>query len=137
MKKLNQGGYVEDVFMAGFIGLIVLFFVALIPLAIFSKWELSEDNVSGIVYSTTNNGAISGKTTFKVRASVDTYIYNDGKGNTNESAYCLPANSPYKKLINEAAADKRIKVQVTTKKGFWLKSPFTCIDNVTVTRVKE
>lgn len=109
------------------VGVLIALFVIALVLSPFTRWEYSEDNVSGIVYSTTNNGVISGKTSFKIRASVDTYINED-----NTSAYCLPKNSPYKDLINKAAADKSIKVQVTTKKGFWFKAPWTCIDNVTV-----
>ena len=128
----NQKGFVEEATIVVIV-LVALFFVVLIPLALFSRWEYSEDNVSGIVYDTTNNGAISGNTNFKVRASVDTYIDKD----SNESAYCLPPNSPYKELVNKAAADKTIKVQVTTKKGFWFKAPWTCIDNVRVTEVKK
>lgn len=121
-----------DVFFAGLIVFVVSLFILLIPISLFSQWTISEENVSGIVYNTTNNGAISGKTSFKVRASVDTYIDKD----SNESAYCLPENSPYKELVNKAAADKNVKVQVQTKKGFWWKAPWTCIDNVTVTEIK-
>lgn len=122
MRK-NEKGFVEVI--------IVLLIVGLLFLVLFSRIEWSEDNVSGIVYSTTNNSAISGNTKFKVRASVDTYINEN-----NESAYCLPPNSPYKELVNKAAANKTVKVQVTTKKGFWVKAPWTCVDNVTVTEVK-
>lgn len=125
----NQKGFIEE-FAVFFILIIVVGFFSLL---LFTKWESSENNVSGIVYSTTNNSAVSGNTHFKVRASVDTYIDKD----TNESAYCLPQHSPYKALVNKAAADKKIKVQVTTKKGFWFKAPWTCIDNVTVTEVKQ
>lgn len=121
----------EDGLMGlGFIAIVVLV-IGLFGFALFGKWEWSEDNVSGIVYSTTNNSAISGNTNFKIRASVDTYINED-----NESAYCLPPNSQYKELVNKAAADKNVKVQVQTKKGFWLKAPWTCVDNVVVTEVK-
>lgn len=130
--KTNQDGYIEDALMGIGALLLIVAVVGIFFLAIFSKWEWSEDNVSGIVYSTTNNGPIAGNTHFKVRASVDTYIDKD----TNESAYCLPGNSPYKELVNKAAADKTVKVQVTTKKGFWIKAPWTCIDNVVVTEVK-
>lgn len=129
--KNNQGGYVEDWLPGLIIGLVILFFISLIPLAIFSKWEWSEDNVSGIVYNTKNNGPIAGNTTFSVRAAVDTLVTEE-----NQSSYCLPPNSPYKELVNKAAGDKNIKVQVTTKKGFWWKAPWTCIDNVVVTEVK-
>lgn len=128
--KTNEKGFVEEFFLFILV-LGFLFVLALIPLVLFSRWEVSEDNVSGIVYSTTNNSAISGNTHFKIRASVDTYINEN-----NESAYCLPPNSPYKALVNKAAADKTVKVQVTTKSGFWWKAPWTCIDNVTVTEQK-
>lgn len=131
----NENGFIEEIGIlvgALIVGLLTLASIAAIPLAIFSKWEWSEDNVSGIVYGTTNNAAISGNTDFKVRASVDSYIE---KG-SNESSYCLPPNSPYKVIVNKAAADKNIKVQVTTTKGFWFKMPWTCIDNVKVEQVK-
>ncbi len=131
MQKLNQQGEIEDIVVGSFALLVVLFIVVLLPLVLFTNIKLSEDNVSGIVYSTTNNSAISGNTNFKVRASVDTYV-----NERNESAFCLPPNSPYKELVNKAAADKRVKVQVTTKKGFWVKAPWACVDNVTVTEVK-
>ena len=122
-----------DEIAVGVIGfLMIIGILGLVFLAIFSNWTWSEDNVSGIVYSTTNNGAISGNTNFKIRASVDTYI-----NESNESAYCLPPNSPYKELVNKAAVDKSVKVIVTTKKGFWLKAPWTCIDNVTVVEEKK
>lgn len=123
----------EDTIGGVLIGLVIIGVIAMFGLLIFSKWEISEDNVSGIVYSTTNNGAISGATHFKVRAGIDTYIDKE----TNESAYCLPQNSPYKELVNKAAANKNVKVQVQTKKGFWVKAPWTCIDNVVVTEVKS
>lgn len=113
------------------VGCFSLIVIGLFGLAIFSHWEWSEDNVSGIVYSTQNDVVLSGKTDFKVRASVDTYI-----NEKNESSYCLVANSQYKTLVNRAAADKNIKVNVTTKKGFWFKMPWSCVDNVTVTEVK-
>lgn len=115
----------------------IILVILLIALATFSQWTTSEENVSGIVYNTTNNSIISGNTSFMIRASVDTYVYRNSDGSTNESAYCLPPNSQYKDLINKAAADKNIKVQVTTKKGYWWKAPWTCIDNVTVVQVKE
>ena len=126
----NEKGFIEEAVVV-FIFLIVLFFISLIPLAIFSKWEWSEDNVSGIVYNTTNNSVVSGNTKFSVRAAVDTYVSEE-----NQSSYCLPPNSQYKDLVNKAAADKNIKVQVTTKKGFWFKAPWTCVDYVTVTEIK-
>jgi hypothetical protein len=131
MSKLNEGGYIED-FVTGFFAmLVILFFVGVFGLLIFSKWEWSEDNVSGIVYNTQNNKAVSGNTTFSIRAGENTPVTEE-----NKSSYCLPPNSPYKDLVNRAAGDKRIKVQITTSKGFWVKSPFTCVANVTVTEVK-
>ena len=119
----------EDVTL-GCMGLIFLAFFAFIGVAIFSNWAWSEDNVSGIVYNTTNNGFIAGNTDFKVRAAVDTYV-----NESNESSYCLPKGSPYIALVNEAARDKNIKVQVTTTKGFWFKMPWTCINNVKVEKL--
>lgn len=96
------------------------------------RLEPSEQIVSGIVYNTTNDGAFSGNTNFSVRADVNTYV---SKG--NESSYCVPGNSPYKALINKAAANKSIKVVVTTKKYFgFVANPFICVNNVTVTEEK-
>lgn len=111
--------------------LVVLFILTLVGLVVFSRWEWSEDNVSGIVYNTENNGFISGATSFSVRAAVDTYVSEE-----NKSSYCLPKGSPYIALVNKAAADKSVKVVVTTQKGFWFKMPWTCIGNVTVTEAK-
>lgn len=94
--------------------------------------EASEQNVSGIVYNVKNNAFISGNTHFSVRAAVDTLVTEE-----NESAYCLPPNSPYKSLVDEAAQNKEVKVVVQTKKAFTVVSaPWVCLDNVTVTRVK-
>lgn len=122
----------EDLMGAGCAVLIVLAIVGFFGLALFSHWETSEDNVSGIVYNTKNNALISHNTRFSVRASVDTYT-----NERNESSYCLPPNSPYKDLVNKAAADKTVKVDVKTKKGFWLRAPWACINNITVTEVKN
>lgn len=124
---MNEKGFIEETVVL-MIALVVLAFIALIPILIFSHVEWAEQNVSGIVYNTTNNSVISGNTEFSIRAAVDTYVSEE-----NQSSYCLPPNSPYKELVNKAAANKEIKVQVTTKKGFWFKLPWTCIDNVTVT----
>lgn len=124
----NQKGFTV---VEGLIVLVIMMFFVLFGLGIFSTIEWSEDNVSGIVYNTTNNSFISGNTHFSVRAAVDTYVSEE-----NRSSYCLPPNSPYKELVNRAAADKNIKVQVTTKKGFWVKLPWTCVDNVTVVQVE-
>jgi hypothetical protein len=135
MKKLNQGGYIEDVIMTTLVvvvfGILALVVLA-IPMMLFSQWTMSEDNVSGIVYNTSNNSFIAENTQFAVRASVDTYI--DPEHNASE--YCLPKGSPYIDLVNRAAVDKDIKVQVTTRKGFWWKLPWTCIDNVYVEEIR-
>ena len=125
--KSNQKGFIEEFGMLA----IVFIVIAILFLVIFIRWEISEDNVSGIVYNTTNNSFISGNTYFSVRAGVNTYVSEE-----NKSEYCLRQDSPYKELVNKAASDKNIKVQVTSKKGFWVKAPWTCIDNVTVTEVK-
>lgn len=130
--KLNQKGYVEDYLFGAFVLFGIMLVVGLFGLLLFSKIEWSEQNVSGIVYNTKNNTAIGHNTRFSVRAAVDTYVTEE-----NESSYCLPPNSPYKELINKAAANKDIKVQITTSKGFWIKAPWTCIDNVKVVEVKS
>lgn len=97
----------------------------------FVSFKLSNEVVSGIVYNTTNNRFISDATKFSVRASEATYTTEE-----NKSTYCLPPNSPYKELVNRAAEDKRIKVQVEAKKYFAIKAPWTCQGNVTVTEIK-
>lgn len=119
--------YKEDILPILGVLAVIGFIVGLAVLLFFTRWEWSEDLVSGIVYNNTNNAVISGNTDFKVRAAVDTYVNED-----NESSYCLPPNSPYIPLVNKAAADKTIKVIVKTKKGFWFEMPWTCIDNVIV-----
>lgn len=121
----------SDDFFAVIVILFFVAFVGMLCLLPFFKWETYEQNVSGIVYNTTNNGFIAGNTNFSVRAGENTPVNPE-----NQSSYCLPSDSPYKELVNKAAADKNIKVQVTTKKGFWWKGPFTCVDNVVVTEVK-
>ena len=110
---------------------IIIIVVGLTASKFFYEWKWSEDLVSGIVYNNTNNGVIAGNTNFNIRAAVDTYVNVD-----NTSSYCLPPNSPYIPLVKKAAADKTVKVIVTTKKGFWIKLPWTCIDNVTVEQTK-
>lgn len=111
--------------------LIVLLILSILPFLIFTRWEWSEDLVSGIVYNNTNNATLSGNTHFNIRAAVDTYVSEE-----NVSSYCLPPGSPYQALINKAAADKTVKVVVTTQKGFWFKLPWTCISNVKVEEQK-
>lgn len=112
-------------FVATFIALWFFFwFLPSIRIAI------SEQNVSGIAYNVKNNTFISGNTHFNVRASEDTYVSEE-----NRSSYCLPPNSPYIKLVNEAAKDKTIKINVQTDKMFRVVSaPWVCADNVHVYR---
>lgn len=130
--SIKENGYVEDWLPGLMIMLVIVAVIGVMFLAIFSKWEISSDNVSGIVYNTQNDTLIGGNTTFSIRAGENTPVTEE-----NASNYCVPGNSPYKELVNKAAGDKRIKVQITTKKGFWIKAPWTCVDNVVVTQVKE
>ena len=93
---------------------------------------ISEQNVSGIAYNVRNNTFISGNTHFSIRASEDTYVSEE-----NRSSYCLPPNSPYIALVNEAAKDKSIKLNIQTEKNFEVvAAPWVCADNVTVKRAK-
>lgn len=109
----------------------VLLVISFVFALLFVRFKLSNEVVSGVVYNTTNNRFISDTTHFSVRASEATYTTEE-----NRSTYCLPPNSPYKELVNRAAKDKRVKVQVEAKKYFTIKAPWTCQDNVTVTEVK-
>lgn len=68
---------------------------------------------------------------FSVRASEATYVNQETK-----STYCVPKNSPYKELVNRAAADKRVKVTVSARKYFTVKAPWTVYPNVVVSEVK-
>lgn len=118
----------------GFVGAVVvtLLVVGLLFAMFTTQMSWSDQNVSGIVYNTKNNKALTGNTTFSVRAGENTPVTTE-----NESAYCLPPNSPYKELVNRAAADKKVKVNITTKKFFKFPiAPWTCYPNVTVTEVK-
>lgn len=117
----------------GFIGvmLTVVIVLGLFLSLFFVRFKLSNEVVSGIVYNTTNDRAISGATCFSVRASEATYVNEDTK-----SSYCLPKNSQYKKLVNRAAADKRVKVTVEARKYFTIKAPWSVYPNVTVIEVK-
>lgn len=123
----NQKGFVEV--MAAL--LIVLLGVTLVFSIFFVRFKLSNEVVSGIVYNTTNNRAISNATCFSVRASEATYVNEETK-----SSYCVPPNSEYIDLINRAAGDKNIKVKVEARKYFTVKAPWTVYPNVTVTEVK-
>lgn len=121
----------SNIFGAIGIFLVLLFIAALFFSAFFVRFHASQSEVSGIVYNTEISHAISGKTTFSVRAGVDTYVSEN-----NESDFCLPKGSKYLALVEKAANDKNIKVDVTANKYFAIQSPFTCHDNVIVTEVK-
>lgn len=99
---------------------------------LFSVRLQTSDNVaSGIVYNNQNNSIFIGNTYFSVRASENTVVTGE-----NTSKFCLPPNSPYIKLVNEAAKDKNIKVVVTSNKVFTMVlSPWHCVDNVKVERL--
>lgn len=117
----------------GFIGVFIvgLVCIALIFAMSFVRFKVSNEITSGIAYNTTNDRFISGATQFSVRASEATYTTEE-----NRSTYCLPPNSPYKELVNRAAKDKRVRVEVEAKKFFAIKAPWTCQPNVTVKEVK-
>jgi hypothetical protein len=126
MRK-NEKGFIAEVGVL----FVLLLVVGLIFAMFFVRFKLSNEVVSGIVYNTTNDRAISGATCFSVRASEATYVNEETK-----SSYCIPGNSPYKTLVNRAAADKRVKVTVEAHKYFTVKAPWTVYPNVTVTEVK-
>lgn len=95
------------------------------------RWVTSESIVSGIVYNNQNDAVLSGNTYFSVRASENTVVTEE-----NKSEFCLPPNSPYIKLVNEAAKNKNIKVVVASNKVFTMVSfPWQCVDNVKVERL--
>jgi hypothetical protein len=95
------------------------------------RLQTSETIASGIVYNNQNNSIFGGNTYFRVRASENTVVTGE-----NTSKFCLPPNSPYIKLVNEAAKDKNIKVVVTSSKVFTMvPSPWHCVDNVKVERL--
>lgn len=95
------------------------------------RLQTSDNVVSGIVYNNQNNIIFGGNTYFRVRASENTVVTKE-----NTSKFCLPPNSPYIKLVNEAAKDKNIKVVVTSNKVFTIVlSPWHCVDNVKVERL--
>ena len=120
-KKRNRLEYV----------LSILIIAALIYLVLSVRWQASEGVVSGIVYNNQNNSILGGNTYFSVRASENTVVTEE-----NASRFCLPPNSPYIKLVNEAAKDKNIKVAVTSNKVFTVvSSPWGCADNIKVERL--
>ncbi|MBF1638755.1 MAG: hypothetical protein HXO49_09530 [Prevotella sp.] len=95
------------------------------------RLQTSDNVVSGIVYNNQNNSIFTSNTYFRVRASENTVVTKE-----NISKFCLPPNSPYIKLVNEAAKDKSIKVVVTSSKVFTMVlSPWHCVDNVKVERL--
>lgn len=95
------------------------------------RLQTSDNVVSGIVYNNQNNSIFGGNTYFRVRASENTVVTKE-----NTSKFCLPPNSPYIKLVNEAAKDKNIKVVVISSKVFTMvPSPWHCVDNVKVERL--
>lgn len=107
-----------------------ILFILLLPILFFTSWESSEQIVSGVVYNNKNNALIGGKTTFGVRASVDTVV-----NESTASTYCLPKGSEYIPLVKEAAENKDIKVKVTTSKYFAFIAPWNCASNVKVEKV--
>lgn len=123
----NQKGFIEIVGAL----LVLVLVLGFIFTVFFVRFKLSNEVVSGIVYNTTNDRAISNATCFSVRAGVDTYVSEE-----NKSSYCLPGDSPYKAIVNKAAADKNIKVTVEAHKYFTVKLPWHVVSNVTVEQVK-
>ena len=112
--------------------LVILIVIMPIYLLFSVRIQLSDNVVSGIVYNNQNNSIFGGKTLFSVRALENTVVTKE-----NVSNFCLPPNSPYIKLVNEAARDKNIKVVVTSSKVFTImSSPWQCVDNVKVERLK-
>jgi hypothetical protein len=105
----------------------VVVVILIVAFLSFAHWEWSEDLVSGIVYNNVNSKLISGNTSFEVRAAADMYADE----NTSE-IYCLPPNSQYIPLVKKAAADKKVRVVVSTKKDFKIMLPWQCMDNVVV-----
>ena len=111
--------------------LITLMIVVPIYCILSVRLQTSETIASGIVYNNQNNSIFTGNTYFRIRASENTIVTGE-----NISRFCLPPNSPYIKLVNEAAKDKNIKVVVTRNKVFTMvPSPWHCADNVKVERL--
>ena len=111
--------------------LITLMIVVPIYCILSVRLQTSETIASGIVYNNQNNSIFTGNTYFRIRASENTVVTKE-----NISKFCLPPNSPYIKLVNEAAKDKNIKVVVTSSKVLTMvQSPWHCVDNVKVERL--
>lgn len=123
MLKNEKGSIAGEIWLFVFLFVIVGFFL--------TSWKGSNEEVSGIAYNTSNDALLSGNTYFSVRASESTYVSEE-----NKTSYCLPANSPYKGLVNRAARDKRIKIAVSAHKYFAIQAPWTCYPNVVVAEVK-
>ena len=81
--------------------------------------------VSGFVYDVESDGFISGKTTFKVRASKDT-------ATSTSHTYCLDKDSPYVNLVVKAGEDHDKEVSVVREKGVYWANIFQCGQKVTV-----
>ena len=111
--------------------LITLMIVVPIYCILSVRLQTSETIASGIVYNNQNNSIFIGNTYFSIRASENTVVTKE-----NTSKFCLPPNSPYIKLVNEAAKDKNIKVVVASNKVLTMvPSPWHCVDNVKVDRL--
>lgn len=131
MKK--QNGYIDGEVVWAIFGLLfILAVIGIIVAVIFTKIELGNQRVSGIAYNVKNDTFPVGNTKFSIRASENTYVSEE-----NKSSYCLPSNSQYTNLVNEAAENKEIKLVIKTQKGFWWRMPWSCIDNVTVEKLTE
>ncbi len=118
----------ED-FLIAIAAIIALIAFIAVPVWLISglRVSTSEQNVAGIVYNVGNDSWPMGNTNFSVRASEDTYVSEE-----NRSYFCLPKGSKFIPLVNEAARDKTIKLNVTTQKKFyWTPNPFECGDYVT------
>jgi|GEM_PF-989758 len=124
--KNNQNGFIGVLIIVGLV-------FALMFALFFVRFKLSNERVSGIIYNTTNDRALSGATCFYVRAGENTYVDEN-----NTSSYCLPKGSKYIPLVNKAAEDKRIKVVVVAHKySLTVKAPWTVLPNVTVSELKQ
>ena len=114
-----------------FIAITVISVIVFIFMLLFVRFRLNNEVTSGIAYNTTNDAFISGNTNFSIRAGENTPVTEE-----NQSTYCLPPNSPYKALVNKAAANKNVKITVTSGKYFAIQWPWECNSNVVVEEVK-
>lgn len=125
MSNKRQQGWV-----AGFLTFIVVAAIFILPF--FVSFKLNNEVTSGIAYNTTNDSFIGGNTNFSVRAGENTPVTEE-----NQSTYCLPKGSPYIAVVNKAASDKRVKIEVHSNKHFTFKAPWVCASNVTVSEVRQ